>query len=202
MKAPTLRERFRETTSLAILAAAETVAARDGLANASLQAIADEAGVAVGTIYNYFQDRKVLFDELFARRRAELYTAVDAAAKAHARSPFEEQLEAFLRTALGHFDTRREFINLALESEGSRPQVVKGQDGRRRPAMQQLLERAERVVEVGVREKRVRPEAAPLASVLLVAFLKSVLIAGLDDASPFASKTESVVDLFLNGVAK
>jgi AcrR family transcriptional regulator len=202
MKAPSLRERFRETTSLAILASAEKVAARDGLANAGLQAIADDAGVAVGTIYNYFQDRKVLFEELFARRREELYGAVDAAAKSHARARFEGQLEAFLRTVLEFFDARRTFLSLALEAEGLKPLVVKGQDGRRRSAMQQLHERAERVIEVGVREKRVRPEAAQLASVLLVAFIRGMLLSGLDDASPFASQTDSAMKLFLDGVGR
>ena len=201
MKAPSLRERFRETTSLAILAAAEKVAASDGLANASLQAIADDAGVAVGTIYNYFQDRKVLFEELFARRREELYGAVDAAAKSHARARFDEQLRAFLQAVLQFFDVRRTFL-LALEAEGLKPLVVKGQDGKRRPSMQQLQERADRVIEVGVREKRIRPEAAALASVLLVAFLRGMLLSGLDDASQFASKTDSVVALFLGGVGR
>jgi AcrR family transcriptional regulator len=202
MKAPSLRERFRETTSLAILAAAEKVAARDGLANASLQAIADEAGVAVGTIYNYFRDRKVLFDELFARRREELYGAVDAAAKARARAPFDEQLRAFLQSVLQFFDTRRTFLLLALEAEGLQPLVVKGQDGKRRPSMQQLQERADRVIEVGLREKQVRPEAAALASVLLVAFVKGVLLSGIDEPIPFASKTDAVVALFLGGVGR
>jgi AcrR family transcriptional regulator len=202
MKAPTLRERFRETTSLAILAAAEKVAARDGLASASLQAIADEAGVAVGTIYNYFQDRKLLFEELFARRREELYGAVDAAAKAHTRARFEEQLGAYLRAVFEFFDARRTFLYLALEAEGLKPTIVKGQDGRRRPAMQQLQERAERVIEVGVREKRVRTDAAALASVLLVAFLRGILLSGLDDPGPFASRADSVAQLFLGGVGR
>ncbi|HEY4016470.1 MAG TPA: TetR/AcrR family transcriptional regulator [Polyangiaceae bacterium] len=202
MKAPTLRERFRETTSLAILAAAETIAARDGLANASLQGIADEAGVAVGTIYNYFQDRKVLFEELFARRREELYGAVDAAAKAHARARFEEQLRAFLLAVFEFFDQRRTFLYLALEAEGYKPTIVKGQDGKRRPAMQQLQERAERVIEVGVREKRVRAAAAGLASVLLVAFVRSILFSHFDESIPFASQVDSIVELFLGGVGR
>ncbi len=202
MKSPSLRERFRETTSNAILTAAEAVAAREGLATASLQAIADEAGVAVGTIYNYFQDRQVLFEELFALRREELYSAVDSAAKAHARAPFEEQLSTFVGSVLQFFDVRRTFLRLAFEAEGLRPLVVKGNHGRKQPAMQQLLERSERVVQVGVREKRVRPEAAALAAVLLVSFVRGVLIARLDDPSSLAAQAERVVSLFVHGVAR
>jgi AcrR family transcriptional regulator len=204
MKSQTLRERFRETTSNAILAAAEAVAAKEGLANTSLQAIADAAGVAVGTIYNYFGDRQELFDELFARRREELFEAVDGAAKAHARARFDEQLSSFVRAVLEHFDARRPFLRIALEAERVRPLVTDGDDGRgrERPAMQQLLERAERVVRVGVRERRLRAEAAELAAVLLVSFVRGLLIARLDDPAPFASQADRVVSLFLDGVAK
>jgi AcrR family transcriptional regulator len=202
MKSQSLRERFRETTSNAILAAAETVAARDGLADTSLQAIADEAGVAVGTIYNYFDDRQELFDELFTRRREELFEAVDGAAKAHSRARFDEQLSSFVRAVLQHFDVRRRFLRLALEADRLRPLVVEGHDGRKRPAMQQLLERAERVVRIGVREKRLRADAADLSALLLVSFVRGLLIAKLDDPAPFASQADRVVSLFLEGVAR
>ena len=47
-------EEFRRDT---ILRAARHVIARRGLAGASMQAIADEAGVAKGTLYLYFHDR-------------------------------------------------------------------------------------------------------------------------------------------------
>jgi AcrR family transcriptional regulator len=201
MKAQSLRERFRETTSNAILAAAETVAAREGLADTSLQAVADEAGVAVGTIYNHFDDRQELFEELFTRRRLELFEAVDASAKAHAHARFDEQLSSFVRAVFQHFDARRGFLRLALEAERLRP-LVEGRHERKRPAMQQLLERAERVVRIGVREKRLRVDAADLAAVLLVSFVRGVLIAKLDDPAPFASQADRVVSVFLEGVAR
>src|SRR5262245_22516924 len=114
-----LRARLRESTWTAILDAAEVVAAADGLPAASLQAIAQEAGTAVGTIYNYFDDRNQLIDELFARRKEELTKVVELAAKRHAGASFEEQLDAFVRAVLRYFDGRREFLRIALESERS-----------------------------------------------------------------------------------
>lgn len=50
-----------------ILEAADVVFARDGL-EASLDAVAAEAGVGVGTVYRRFPDRQVLIEELFESR--------------------------------------------------------------------------------------------------------------------------------------
>jgi len=139
MKVQPLRLTLREATSTAILDAAERVAAKGGLAGASLQAIAEEAGIAVGTIYNYFADKTRLFDALFDRRREELYVNVDLAMKPRAKDPFEGQLRALVGAVFTHFDARRDFLRVALEAD--RPQLVKGQDGKKSPAMQQLQDR-------------------------------------------------------------
>jgi AcrR family transcriptional regulator len=201
-KAPTqpLREKLREATWSAIVDAAEYVAAEQGMAGASVQAIAERAGTAVGTIYNYFHDKDQLFDALFTRRKEELYSAIDAAAKRCAREPFERQLEAFVRSVFEYFDARRAFLRIAFEVE--KPQIVKGADGRKRPAAQQLQERAERVVRVGLREKRLREDAADLLATLLVSIVRGVLIARNLDDRPFLAETERVVSLFLGGAGK
>lgn len=201
-KALSLRVRLREATSLAILEAAEQVASEQGLSGSSLQAIAERAGVAVGTIYNYFDDRDQLFNALFTQRREELCASIDTAAHAHARAPFAEQLHTFVHSVLTHFDKRRVFLRIALEAEPRRSAVVKDESGRRRPAMQQLQDRAERVVKVGVREKCVREEGAELFATVLVSILRGVLVVRLDDPKPFASEARMITALFLRGVAR
>ncbi|MDB4993144.1 MAG: TetR family transcriptional regulator [Myxococcaceae bacterium] len=200
MTAPTLRARFKEATSTAILDAAEQVAAEGGLPAASLQTIAQSAGVAVGTIYNHFEDRDALFAALFARRRAELLATLDTSMKTDAS--FAAQLDAFVRTVFTYFDARRTFLRLALESENFRPPPVRKPDGRTEPAMQQLLLRAERVVRAGVREKRLRSEAADLAALVLVSIVKAVLHARLHGPKTFVGETEGVISLFLQGAGK
>ena len=54
------------------------VIARKGMAAATMQEIADEAGVAKGTIYLYFRDRDELVEKTFE-------TAMHAAHRAHRR---------------------------------------------------------------------------------------------------------------------
>src|SRR5882757_3989278 len=105
MSAPSLRARLKETIAGAILDAAEELAAEVGLPGASLQGVAQRAGVAVGTIYNYFDDRDELFAEVFARRRTELLAALDAAAReARGNSSFDIQVRAFVRAVFTFFD--------------------------------------------------------------------------------------------------
>ncbi|SRR6266540_498713 len=55
-----------------ILDAAHRVIVRDGLAEASTRAIAEEASVASGTLYNYFEDRLQLIAESMLRRASVL----------------------------------------------------------------------------------------------------------------------------------
>lgn len=202
MKLRPLRERLRESTWAAILDAAEDVAASEGLPAASLQAIAQRAGIAVGTIYNYFHDRQELFAALFTRRREELFDYIETEAKRHANGSFQEQLTAFVRAVFTHFDARRTFLRIALEAEQVRPAVVKGIDGKRRTSMQQLLTHAERILRVGAREKRVKEDKSNVHAMVLVSILKGILITRVDHEAPFAAETENVVSLFLHGVSR
>lgn len=156
----------------------------------------------MGTIYNYFDDKTLLFDALFARRREELFATIDAATKRHCREPFDRQLAAFVRAVFEHFDVRRAFLRIALDAQAERLPVGKGQAGNKQPAMQQLQQRAERVVRIGIREGLLREDASNLLATVLVSVVKGVLAARALDEQPFARDTERVVDIFLHGAAK
>ncbi|MDB4937579.1 MAG: TetR family transcriptional regulator [Labilithrix sp.] len=197
MSAHSLRARFKETVTGAILDAAEELAAEVGVPGTNLQAVAKRAGVAVGTIYNHFEDRNELFVELFTRRREGLLAAVDSATKGASRSGFDTQLEAFVHAVLSYFDTRRTFLRLALDGQTPKPKA-----GSASNAMEQLALRAQRIVKQGVKEKRLRAEAAGLAPYFLTSAIKAILMTRADSAAPLAGETARVIDLFLNGSAR
>src|SRR5512140_1582670 len=90
-----LRDRLREETSRAILAAAEDVFASDGL-SARMESIAAHAGVAVGTLYNHFEDRKALVAALVRSRREALVARIDGALADVRGEPVSAQLRAYL----------------------------------------------------------------------------------------------------------
>ncbi|MFD0502413.1 TetR/AcrR family transcriptional regulator [Streptomyces chiangmaiensis] len=62
----------------AIVAAAREAFAREGL-DASLEGVARQAGVAIGTVYRHFPTRLALVEELFTAKFAELVAAVEEA---------------------------------------------------------------------------------------------------------------------------
>src|ERR1043165_1428628 len=74
------REEARGAYREAILAAAERVFCKSGFYATRMTDIAREAGVAVGTLYNYFDSRDVILSDLLSLRHQEFHAKVLAAA--------------------------------------------------------------------------------------------------------------------------
>src|SRR3954452_24981323 len=88
------------------------VIARKGMSAATMQEIAEEAGVAKGTLYLYFRDRNELVEKTFENAIQQLHAKVDAAlAEA---LPFEEKLRAVMRAKIAFFRDNDEFFRLYL----------------------------------------------------------------------------------------
>jgi AcrR family transcriptional regulator len=195
MAVHSLRNRFKATVGDAILAAAEEVAAEVGVPATNLQSVAKRAGVAVGTIYNYFQDRSDLFEALYERRRSALFAALDTATR-EAEVRFDAQLEAYVDAVFRYFDAHRSFLRLSMDD--NTPKKKEGQ----RTAIEQLVARAERIVRLGVKERRLRAGTAVLAANFLVAAIRTVLVTKVETSRALTDFTEPTIGLFLNGVAK
>src|SRR6266404_5183821 len=90
--------------------AAIRVISRKGMASATMQEIAEEAGVAKGTIYLYFRDREELVEKSFENAIGELHKKVDAALASE--GTFEQRLRAVVTAKLGFFNQNREFFRL------------------------------------------------------------------------------------------
>src|SRR5262249_52018830 len=102
------------------------------------------AGVAVGTLYNYFTDRDALIRALFESRRATLRPQLRAAIDAGRDLAFEPRLRGFVHDVLAVFESHRSFLKVAIENEHLRPA------GSTTP--QDLLAGARDIVDAGVRE--------------------------------------------------
>src|SRR5581483_1999770 len=112
-----LRSRLREEAGQAMIAAAEAVFAERGLSGASMGEIAARAGVAVGTLYNHFEDREALLAGLLDARRIELLSRIDRGLKETAGRPFREQLRTLLANLLEHKQAHRKFFQILLQGE-------------------------------------------------------------------------------------
>ena len=94
----------------AILDAARTVFARRGFAGGILDEIAQEAGIAKGTLYLYFKGKEELYkavlDHDMRTLRQNTLDRVDAAAT------LREKIAAFTLVRLQNGDARREFFRI------------------------------------------------------------------------------------------
>ena len=121
------------------------VIARKGMAAATMQEIADEAGVAKGTIYLYFRDRDELVEKTFESAMSQLHARVDAAIELDV--PFDQKLRGMLGAVSTFFRENREFFRLYISMrfpEGNAQQ----QRRQKRTCQPQYQSRVQRVAEV------------------------------------------------------
>jgi AcrR family transcriptional regulator len=172
-------EEFRRES---ILRATQHVIASQGLAGASMQAIAEEAGVAKGTLYLYFKDR----DDLLDQTKGHVFDGLLERLTAVLRKPrpLRDGLRALVRTKIGFFDANQEFLRvyMALRHGGS----VAESRRRRREAPQyeryvrMLAAYLEAAMERG-EMRRVDPHGAAL---FFVEGVSAFLMSRLDERGP------------------
>lgn len=186
-------------TSAAILDAAEGVFAEQGLQGARMEDIAARAGVAVGTLYNYFSDRQTLLAALQASRQEQLFGLLDAALAGEGDAGFEALLTRTLRALFAHFDAHRDFFGLLMQGETGpeRAAVMCAV----RSTVGEMFARFDRLMARGVDAGVLRPADAPLYAAAVFGLLKGVSVrehmAGA--SSSVAERAETVARLFLDG---
>ncbi len=116
VRAP-LRERLRREMAAGMLLAAEEVFAESGLSKAHVEDIARRAGVAVGTLYNYYKDRDALLAATLTARVEELRTDFAAVTEKHTRSPARSMLLELSRAYLAFVVRRRTFMRILVAGE-------------------------------------------------------------------------------------
>lgn len=189
-----LRSQLREVVRAEILDAAEQLIASGGLHGAPLAAIARRAGVAVGTLYNYFADRDALIAALFEQRRSTLRPQLQAAREASKPLRFEPRLRALVEGLLVAFDTHQLFIKVAIETE----------HGRLAPSTtaRDLQAAIDEVIRGGVAEKQLPRSQAELAAVMLAGAIKAVVLRRAAEGKPSAPDAPALVGMFLDGVRR
>jgi len=180
----------------AIREAAMRVVGRKGLANATVQEIANEAGVAKGTVYLYFRSREDIIERTTQTAVDELLKQILEAIGAG--GAFRAVLERVLTTQIGYFDEHQDFFRLYFAtvdgSERSRRQRL---ENRRRHVAQlaTMLEAASRRGEIRAAD----PERVAIA---LAGAVREVIFRRVDGRSAHALADEVgfLTDLFCEGI--
>lgn len=178
------------------------VISRKGMAAATVQEIADEAGVAKGTIYLYFRDRDELVERTFETAIAQLMERIDAVLSQ--KLPFDRMIRAIMAAKIGFFNANREFFRLYLslrmpEGSGARPRR------RKQTCHPQYRARAQRLAAV-LKDAMARGEIREVDPYRLAVFIiegsTAVIIERLgEDSSPSETEdVEFIAGLVLDGV--
>jgi AcrR family transcriptional regulator len=183
--------------------AAMRVIARKGMAAATMKEIADEAGIAKGTIYLYFHDRDDLVEKTFERAISQLHDSLALAIGAE--TTFEGRLRSIIRTKLGYFDQNREFFRLYSSlrfPEGSAQQ----QRRHRRncgPQYQEHVDRLTRILTDAMDHGEIgRADPARLA-VFLIEGINAIVIQRVTEEAPPPQEddVEMITSTVMHGLA-
>lgn len=180
------------------------VIARKGMAAATMQEIAEEAGVAKGTIYLYFRDRDELVEKTFETAMEKLFGQIDEALDRDIA--FEDKLRAVMSAQLAFFSQNREFFRLYLSlrmPEGN-PERQRRQQSACRPQYRQRVDKLAQVLTQAIERGELRSLDADRMALFIIEGSTAVILERLTEGeSPAESAdVELLVSLILDGVRK
>jgi AcrR family transcriptional regulator len=180
------------------------VIARKGMAAATMQEIAEEAGVAKGTIYLYFRDRDELVEKTFESAMCQLREQIDEVLDRD--TPFAEKIHAVMAAQLAFFANNREFFRLYLSLR--MPDGTSDRQRRqKRTCHPQYRDRVQKLAEVLQRSMdagEIRKVDPYRMALFIIEGSTAIIIERLtEDASPPAEdEVEFITGLILEGVRK
>ena len=187
-----LRSQLREAVRASILDAAEELIAAKGLHGAGLAQIAKKAGIAVGTLYNYFEDRDAMVRALFESRRALVRPKVQAALAAGVGLPFEPRLRTFMRQLFGVFEEHRRYIKVVFEAEHLKPTG----------SHVDLIAAIDEIVAAGLAEGMIAKASVEPLSIALAGAFRTVLVRKSQSGDSFVDAADPIVTLLVDGARK
>jgi len=183
-----------------ILDAARRVIADLGYAEASMERIAQNAGVAKGTLYLYFKNKETLLARAFEDDLSEFMSRAQEATR-RARGP-TEKLREVVRMALEHaaqnhafFQAIRELSPLGSDASTLYSDTLLEQ-------VESYLDFVASVIERGIRAGKFRKLDSLRAARFLTELVRGATIARLSEPHPppVEEDVETTLDFFLHGV--
>lgn len=175
------------------------VIARKGIDETTIQEIADEAGIAKGTVYVYFRDREELLartaDRLFENLLTELTPAFDA------EGPFAEKLQGLAVRQLRFFDEHRGLFRATMALSHREAETNKKRSGCFGQYMTRLETLFTQAGETGELREGLDPHAV---AAVYRDCLRGVILRRLDPKQKSRNSVEDdaafIVSIFLRGV--
>lgn len=173
------------------------VVARKGIRDVTVQEIADEAGVAKGTVYIYFQSRDEILSRTMDSATDELLVKLAAACKSC--SSFREILEQRVRTQLQHFDENRDFFRMYLAmSEPLGEKRLK-----QHPTYQTYLAQLQKLIREAIARGEVRTENVDRLAITIAAVTREIVLNRIIEREPppIEKDVKFAVDFITRGIS-
>ncbi len=171
---------------------------RDGLKSVTMERVAQEVGIAKGTVYLHYRDKQELLDSVKESALEPLRTKVDEILRSHIGP--ERKLRAYAARYLSYFDERRDLFRILLyEREVMRVQGSRYQTDRYR----YLVEQTARVIREGVRDGSFRDVDPHMVAAMFVEAVIAIVNQRLLTDRPASVEDDATLigDVFVRGIA-
>ncbi len=171
---------------------------REGASALTMDRVAAEAGVAKGTLYVYYKDKKQLLESVkeasMQPMREELFSILEGPL------PPDEKIRRFIGRHLGYLDSNRDFFRVLLWDR----EIAEAHRMRHRSARYQAyVEAMARVLEEGMRQGLFRPMEPTKVAVILMEGDMAMIAQRLwtDRPGPVQEDADLLYDMFSHGLA-
>lgn len=190
----------RQARRQQVLRHAKRIFARKGYHRTNVADIIARAGIARGTFYLYFQNKKDLFEELLQQVLSELSTRILRIRIGAGEKDPVEQLRDNIRRVVDYVLKERELTDILLNHSVGFDREL---DQRIRDFYDRIAALIERSLELGIAMNLVRKsDTRAIAYCILGAIKEVVSLLSRSPATDTAALVEEILDFGLRGVAR
>jgi AcrR family transcriptional regulator len=194
---PTKEEVVEQFRCQAIQDAAMRVVSRKGYDHVTVQDIADEAGIAKGTVYLYFKSREDILEKTMKCSFEGFHERIRAAIAPG--GSFSQTLERVVRAQLEYFEERQEFFRLYLAMAEPLGERRLKKHAAYRTHISQLAE----LIETAVKQGEVRDQPAERVAIAVNSTVRDIALQRLAEKTPrpLADDVAFLHDYICGGIA-
>jgi AcrR family transcriptional regulator len=191
------RERERQRHKKEILDAAMRLFSQKGYHSVSVQEIAAEAEFATGTLYNFFESKDALYEEIMAqcgeRVLSKALPILDSGDE-------KDRIARFIETSVETFRENASVIKLSLQATGGPRDAMNSP--KKREVHTQLRAKLTEVFASGVREGHFRDIDPTVTAIVLLAALETLIFSTAQDQQEdlFEQRIAHLKELFFKGI--
>lgn len=193
-----LRDKLKESTREAILqAAVEIIISNPG--ELRMEDIANRAGVAIGTLYNYFENRQMLIDTIIEKRRSAAETFVRQSMEKTEGMDIIARLENLFETLFSFLEKHKTVTHHSL-------QVKETSDSKSgsRSFMAILSDYSRDIIQTALQRKEIRQEYSDIYQIVVSGYLRSIFQKAEDNErlERVEDIARKMAELFVHGAGK